>query len=56
MSTDPPTIPQPASSSTAPQRVLLTTTHLALRDSREKSIHNKLKNRNFVHTLVLDEV
>jgi len=31
-------------------------TYLALRDSREKSIYNKLKNRNFVHTPVLDEV
>ena len=56
MSTDPPAIPQPASSSAAPHRVLLTATHLARRDSREKSIYNKLKNRNFVNTPVLDEV
>jgi len=31
-------------------------THLALRDLREKNIYNKLKNRSFIHTLVLDEV
>jgi len=31
-------------------------THLALRDLREKNIYNKLKNRSFVHTPVLDEV
>jgi hypothetical protein len=55
MSIDPPAV-QPASSSAAPQRILLTTTHLALRDLREKNIYNKLKNRNFIHTLVLDEV
>ena len=56
MSTDPPAVPEPASSSAAPKRILLTASHLALRDSREKSIHNKLKNRNFVHTPVLNEV
>jgi len=56
MSTDPPVDPQPPSSSAAPQRVLLTTTHLALRDVREKSIYNILKSRNFVHTPVLDDV
>jgi hypothetical protein len=56
MSTDPLAVPQPASSSTTPQRVLLTTTHLALRDLREKNIYNNLENTSFVHTLVLDEV
>ena len=56
MSTDPPVDHQPASSSAAPQRVLLTATHLALRDLREKSVYNNLKNRSFIHTPVLDEV
>lgn len=56
MSNDPPVDHQPMSSSAAPQRVLLTATHLALRDAREKSVYNKLKNRSFIHTLVLDEV
>jgi len=56
MSTDPLAVPQPASSSAAPKRILLTTSHLALRDSRENNIYNKLKNRSFVHTPVLDEV
>jgi len=56
MSTDPPTIPQPGFSSAAPQRVLLIATHLSLRDLRQKNIYNKLKNKSFVHTLVLDEV
>jgi hypothetical protein len=32
------------------------TTHLALRDAREKNIYNKLNSRSFVHTPVLDEV
>jgi hypothetical protein len=56
MSTNPPAVPQPPSSSTTPQRVLLTATHLALRDLREKNIYNKLKSRSFIHTLVFDEV
>jgi len=56
MSTDPPTDPQPPSSLAAPQRVLLTATHLALKDAGEKNIYNKLKSRNFVHTSVLDDV
>jgi hypothetical protein len=56
MSTDPPADPQPPSSSTAPQRVLLMETHLALKDAREKNIYNKLKSRRFVHTLVFDDV
>jgi hypothetical protein len=55
MSTDPPPHAQPSSSSAA-QRVLLTVTHLALRDAREMNTYDKLKSRNFVHTLVLDEV
>jgi len=55
MSTDPPADAQPSSSSIA-QRVLLTVTHLALRDAREKNIYNNLKSKNFVHTPVLDEV
>ena len=32
------------------------TSHLALRNSREKSVYNKLKNRSFTHTPILDEV
>ena len=56
MSIDAPVDSQPPSSSAGPQRVLLTTTHLALRDSREMNIYNKLKNRSFVHTPVLDDV
>jgi len=55
MSTDPPTDAKP-SSSLATQRVLLTVTHLPLRDVIENNICNKLKSRNFVHTPVLDEV
>jgi len=49
MSTDPPAVPQPTCSSAAPQRVLLTTTHLTQRDLREKSIYNKLKEQK-LHT------
>jgi len=56
MNTDPPIDPQPPSSSAAPQRVLLTATHLSLKDAREKNIYNKLKRRSFVHTPVLDDV
>jgi len=55
MSTDPPADAQQSSSS-ATQRVLLTVTHLSLRDAREKNIYNKLKSRKFVHTLVLEYV
>jgi hypothetical protein len=56
MSTDPPADPPPPSSSSTAQRVHLTATHLALRDAIEKNIYNKLKNRSFVHTPVLDDV
>jgi hypothetical protein len=56
MSTDLPADPRPPSSSVAPQRVLLTATHLALRDARSKNIYNKLKDRSFIHTPVLDKV
>jgi hypothetical protein len=56
MSTNPPADPQPPSSSATPQRVLLTATHLVLKDAREKNIYNKLKSRSFVHTQVLDDV
>jgi len=56
MSSDPPTEPQPPSSFAAPQRVLLTATHLALWDAREMNIYNKLKSMSFIHTPVLDYV
>jgi hypothetical protein len=37
-------------------KVLLTATHLAFKDARETNIYNDLKSRNFIHTLVLDDV
>jgi len=42
MSTDPLGDSQPPSSSAA-QRILLTATHLALKDAREKNIYNKIE-------------
>jgi hypothetical protein len=39
-----------------PQRILLTATHLAFKDAREKNIYHKMKSGSFVHTPVLDDV
>jgi hypothetical protein len=54
MSIDPPVIPQSTSSS-APQRILLRASHLALRDSRERAIYKKFKDWSYAHMPVLDE-
>jgi hypothetical protein len=54
MSTDPLVILQPASSS-VPRRIPLRASYLALRDSWERAIFKNLKDRSYVHTLVLDE-
>jgi hypothetical protein len=54
MSVDPPTAPSPASSSSPAPKILLKPNQLGLRDSHEKDMYNKIKDKEFTHTLALD--
>lgn len=54
MSIDPPAAPMPASSLALPPKILLKSSQLVLKDDREKALYKKVKNKVFIHTLVLD--
>jgi hypothetical protein len=50
MSVDPPTPPAPASSSSLAPKILLKLNQLGLRDSRERDVYKKIKDKEFTHT------
>jgi hypothetical protein len=54
MSVDPPTAPAPASSSSPAPKILLKPNQLGLRDSHEKDVYKKIKDKEFTHTPAFD--
>jgi hypothetical protein len=54
MSIDPPTPHAPASSSSPTPKILLKPNQLGLRDSREKDVYKKIKDKEFTHTPTFD--
>jgi hypothetical protein len=54
MSVDPPTAPAPASSSSPAPKILFKPNQLGLRDSREKDVYKKIKDKEFTHTPAFD--
>jgi hypothetical protein len=54
MSVDPPAAPTPASSSSPAPKILLKPNQLGLRDSHEKEVYKKIKDKEFTHTPAFD--
>jgi hypothetical protein len=54
MSVDPPTALAPASSSSPTPKILLKPNQLGLRDSHEKDVYKKIKDKEFTHTPAFD--
>jgi hypothetical protein len=54
MSIDPPAAPTPASSSSPMPKILRKPSHLGLRDSHEKEVYKKIKDKEFTHTPAFD--
>jgi hypothetical protein len=54
MSVDPPIAPAPASSSSPAPKILLKPNQLGLRDSHEKDVYKKIKDKEFTHTPAFD--
>jgi hypothetical protein len=54
MSVDPPATPTPVSSSSPTPKILLKPNQLGLRDSHEKEVYKKMKDKEFTHTPVFD--
>jgi hypothetical protein len=54
MSVDPPTTPTPTSSSSPAPKILRKPSQLGLRDSHEKEIYKKIKDKEFTHTPAFD--
>jgi hypothetical protein len=54
MSVDPPIAPAPASSSSPAPKILLKPNQFGLRDSREKDVYKKIKDKEFTHTPTFD--
>jgi hypothetical protein len=54
MSVDPPAAPTPASSSSPAPKILRKPSQLGLRDSHEKEVYKKIKDKEFTHTSAFD--
>jgi hypothetical protein len=54
MSVDPLAAPTPASSLSPAPKILLKPNQLGLRDSHEKEVYKKIKDKEFTHTLAFD--
>jgi hypothetical protein len=54
MSIDPPTAPALVSSSSPAPKILLKPNQLGLRDSHEKDVYKKIKDKEFTHTPAFD--
>jgi hypothetical protein len=54
MSVNPPTAPTPASSSSPAPKILLKPNQLGLRDSHEKDVYKKIKDKEFTYTPAFD--
>jgi hypothetical protein len=54
MSVDPPATPTLASSSSPTPKILCKPSQLELRDSHEKEVYKKIKNKEFTHTPAFD--
>jgi hypothetical protein len=54
MSVDPPAAPTPASSSSPTPKILRKPSQLGLRDSHEKEVYKKIKDKEFNHTPAFD--
>jgi hypothetical protein len=54
MSVSPPAAPTPASSSSPAPKILLKQNQLVLRDSHEKEVYKKIKDKEFTHTPAFD--
>jgi hypothetical protein len=54
MSVDPLAAPTPASSLSPAPKILLKPNQLGLRDSHEKEVYKKIKDKEFTHTLAFN--